>query len=295
MKRGIGGAVYAANKLAELSQNKANLFSRSGGGSGTYRIHPLSGDSVWPPQECPGVCRGASAGLCAPLPAGAVPLLRVSPRRPPQRLGGGCLSHSTGKAQALRRSPGGASLPGGCVLPGDGNRLRSFGARRPSAGHVLFPHPSGQHAEYPGGRGFGSADRRAAGPVLQAPARLWTAGTAGILDAPCLGSGAGHSQRQLSHKHLARQGPVQLGAASQHHLEHRLSVRHLLRGLAVGFGGPVAVSSADGAGVAASSGQRTPHRWERVSGLLGWVSSSFCPRGQPDRPHSLPHQRVPGG
>ena len=81
----------------------------------------------------------------------------------------------------------------------------------------------------------------------------------------------------------------------QHHLEHRLSVRHLLRGMAVGFGGPVAVLSLDSNGVAASSGQRTPHRWERVSGLLGWVSSSFCPRGQPDRPHSLPHQRVPGG
>lgn len=44
----------------------------------------------------------------------------------------------------------------------------------------------------------------------------------------------------------------------------------------MGFGGPVAVLSLDSNGVAAASGQRTPHRRKRVSGLLGWVSAPFA-------------------
>ena len=72
--------------------------------------------------------------------------------------------------------------------------LRAFGDSCLRAWNVLFPHPGRQRAEYPGGRGFGSADRRPAGPVQQAAARLWADGPAGILDAPRFGLGAGHPQ-----------------------------------------------------------------------------------------------------
>ena len=175
------------------------------------------------------------------------------------------------------------ALPGRpCFFLVDGSRLRAFGASSPPAPGMYFsPHPGRQRAEYPGGRGFGGADRRPAGPCAASacpPMGCWPCWDFGC--SPLSDSGAGHPQRQLSHKHLARQGPVQLGAAPQHHLEHRLSVRHLLRGMAVGFGGPVAVLWCLTALVgAAAPGQRAPHRRKRVSGLLGWVSSSFLPKG----------------